>query len=146
MNLMRWNDPFAGVTTLHQDLDDLFNDLWTKPLTQASMPVTDMYTEDDKRLVTEMHLPGFNKEDVDVSVHEGYLEIRGEKKEEKEKDTKKRYMLRQSAMSFYRRFALPKNADGNAVEAEFENGLLKVVVPFKELPTPKKISIKSSKK
>jgi HSP20 family molecular chaperone IbpA len=41
---------------------------------------------------------------------------------------------------------LPRQADGNKVDANFDNGVLKVIVPFKELPKPKKVDIKSGEK
>ncbi|MBI2592157.1 Hsp20/alpha crystallin family protein [Candidatus Saccharibacteria bacterium] len=106
----------------------------------------DVYTEDDKQLVAEVHAPGFTKDDIDISVHEGMLEVKGHK-EEKEEDKKKRsYMMRQSSSSFYRRIALPRQADSGRVKANFDNGMLKVTVPFKELPKAKKIAIAEAKK
>jgi HSP20 family protein len=54
-------------------------------------------------------------------------------------------MVQESTSSFYRRMALPRQADGDKVDAQFDNGVLKVIVPFKELPKPKKVAIKSGK-
>ncbi len=106
------------------------------------MPAIDVYTEDDKKLVTEVHAPGFDKDEIEVSVHNGVLEIKGEHKEKSEDKAKKRnYMVHESHSSFYRRLALPKHADGDMVKAHFNKGVLTVEVPFKELPTPKKIEI-----
>lgn len=147
--LSRWDDPFSGLTSLHSQLDDMFNSFFSTPAAvAASMPAMDVYTDDDKQLVAEVQIPGFSKDDIDISVHDGVLEIKGEKHEkEEDKDKKKRnYMVRESSASFYRRIALPKVADGDKVEAHFDGGLLKVTVPFKELPKPKKIAIKAGKK
>lgn len=147
--LSRWDDPFSGLTSLHSQLDDMFNGFFSSPMpATSSMPAMDVYTDDDKQLVAEVQIPGFDKKDIDISVHDGVLEIKGEKSEkEEDKDKKKRnYMVRESSASFYRRIALPKVADGDKVEAHFNKGLLKVTVPFKELPKPKKIAIKESKK
>ncbi len=148
MAIIRWNDPFAGLSSMHSDLDDLFNSFFNQSWpAAATMPAMDVYTEDDKQLVAEVHLPGFDKNDVHVNVHEGMLEIKGEKHDKEEKKDKKRtYMVRQSAASFYRRVALPKNADDSQVKASFEDGVLKVTVPFKELPKPKTIAITDGKK
>ena len=140
-NLVRWNDPFSGLTSLHSQLDDMFNSfLSTTPGT--NVPLIDVYTEDDKSLVAEVQAPGFGKDDVEVSVNNHTLEIKGEKHEKTEdKDKKRSYMLRESHASFYRSIALPKHADADNVNASFENGILKVTVPFKELPKPKHIAI-----
>lgn len=147
-NISRW-DPFAGLTSLHTQLDDIFNDMvgTGSMASMTAMPAMDVYSEDDKQLVAEVSAPGFTKDDIQVSVHEGVLEIKGEKRtKEEEKNTKRTYMMRESSASFYRRIALPKNADGNSIEAHFDDGLLKVVVPYKELPQPKRIEIGSGKK
>lgn len=146
MRLVRFNDPFAGLTSLHSQLDDIFNSVLTPASQQPAMglPAMDIYNEDDKQLVTEVHAPGFTKDDIDINVHEGVLEIRGEHKE-KEQDKKRSYMVRESQSQFYRRIGLPKHADGDKVEAHFEDGILKVVVPFKELPQPKRIQIQAGK-
>ena len=150
-DLVRWDDPFAGLTSLHSQLDDMFNNFFTGlpgPAHAQGIPAMDIYSEGDKQLVAEVQAPGFSKDDVEVSVHNGVLEIKGEKheKEEDKKDKKRSYMVRESHASFYRSIALPKYADADKVDAQFDNGVLKVTVPFKELPQPKKIAISSGKK
>lgn len=148
--MQRYNDPFSGLTSLHGQLDDFFNDFFSggTPVVTSSAPAMDVYTNDDKELVAEVQAPGFNKDDIDVNVHEGVLEIKGEKSvKEEDKDKKKRnYMVRESHESFYRRIALPKIANADKVDAHFDNGVLKVTIPFKELPKPKKVNIKEKKK
>lgn len=147
--LTRWDDPFSGLTSLHSQLDDMFNSFFSSPLPAiSSMPAMNIYTDEDKQLVAEVQIPGFDKDDIEISVHDGVLEIKGEKQEkEEDKDKKKRsYMVRESSASFYRRIALPKASNGDKIEASFDKGLLKVTVPFKELPKPKKVAIKEGKK
>lgn len=148
MALVRWNDPFAGLTSMHSQLDDMFNNFFgSGQPAGGNAPTMDVYTEDDKQLVAEVHTPGFNKDDIEVNVHDGVLEIKGEKHEKTEdKDKKRNYMMRESHASFYRSIALPKVADENGVSARFENGVLKVQVPFKELPAPKRVAIEESAK
>lgn len=149
MNLTRWNDPFSGLTSMHSQLDDLFNNFFSTAPSSQSVPAMDVYIEDDKNMVAEVQVPGFDKDDVEVSVHNGILEIKGEKHEKEEdkgKDKKRSYMVRESHASFYRSIALPKYADADNVTADFENGLLKVKVPFKELPAPKRIAISADSK
>jgi HSP20 family protein len=148
-NIVRWDDPFSGLTNLHSQLDDMFNTFFTNTPTTPSgaLPNMDIYTEDDKNLVAEVYAPGFGKNDIEINVHNDVLEIKGEKHEKDEKKDKKRsYMMRESHASFYRSVALPKSADTGKVEARFDNGVLKVIVPLKELPKPKKIAISGDKK
>src|SRR5690606_33920578 len=118
-----------------------FGDDWFTPLKGLQMPMTDIYTEDDKQLTVEAHLPHFAQDDISIHVDKGVLEIQAEKRE-KEEDKKKKYVVRETSSSFYRRIRLPEAANEDAIEANMEDGVLKVVVPFKELPAPKKIAIK----
>ncbi len=133
-------DPFAELQALQ---DQFFNEDWLAPIKSMQVPTTDIYTEEDKQLTVEAHLPHFAEKDIDVHVEKGFLVIRAEKHEE-EKDKKKKYVVRESSSSFYRRIRLPEAADEDKIEADIDKGILKVVVPFKELPKPKKISIKKS--
>jgi HSP20 family protein len=143
MAIIRWNDPFAG--TMHSPFDDLFNGMWGTSMIPARghAPAMNVYTEDDKSLVAEVEAPGFTKDEIEVNVHDGVLEIKGEKhaREEEGGNQKRSYMVRESHESFYRSIQLPRVADGDKVQAHFDNGMLKVTVPFRELPAPKKVSI-----
>lgn len=147
MAILRWNDPFTNI--MPTPFDDFLHGFWgSNPATAGqSAPAMDVYTEDEKSLVAEISAPGFSQGDIEVQVHDGILEIKGEKHEkEEDKGSKKRnYMMRESHASFYRSIQLPKVADADAVRAHFENGVLKVTVPFKELPAPKKIAITAAK-
>jgi HSP20 family protein len=59
-------------------------------------------------------------------------------------DKAKQYVVRESSSSLYRSIALPEQADEEHISASFANGTLKVVVPFKELPAPKRVPISSN--
>jgi len=93
----------------------------------------------------EAHLPNFEQKDIEVQVDGDTLVVRGEKHEE-EKDKAKRYVIRESSSSFYRRIRLPALANKDSIAADMKDGVLKVVIPLRELPAPKKIAIKTSKK
>ncbi len=131
-------DPFSELQALQRNF---FGDDWLMPTRRMHLPTTDVYTEDDKQLVIEAHLPNFDSKDVDVHVDGGALVISAEKHEQ-EKDKTKKYVVRESSSSFYRRIQLPKAADVDKIDGDMKDGVLKVVVPFKELPAPKKIAIK----
>lgn len=131
-------DPFADMQALQRSF---FGDDWLMPRKRMALATTDVYTEDDKQMVVEVHLPNFAEKDVDVHVDGSMLVISAEKHEE-EKDKSKKYVVRESSSSFYRRIQLPKIADLEKIDGDMKDGVLKVVVPFHELPTPKKIAIK----
>jgi HSP20 family protein len=133
-------DPFEEMRALQRQFfgDDLFGAVFKG----AQVPTTDVYTEDDKQLTVEAHLPNFNQDDIDIHLDNGALVIRAER-HEKETDKKKKYVVRESSSSFYRRIQLPDRADETGINADMKEGVLRVVVPFKELPEPKKIAIGS---
>lgn len=131
-------DPFAEMQALQRQF---FGDDWFAPLGKSmQMPTTDVYTEDDKQLTIEAHLPNFEQKDIDISIDKGALTIRAERHEQ-EKDKNKKYVVRESSSSFYRRIRLPETADEGSIQADMKDGILKVNVPLKELPAPKKIAI-----
>lgn len=138
VNIIKW-DPFKEIENMSRSV---FGDAWANNPSLFA-PTTDVYVEDDSHMIVEAHLPGYNDKDVDINVHEGILEVRAEKHEQEEDKKKRRYVMRESSSSFYRRIRLPKNADANKIEAHMDEGLLKIVVPFKELPKPTKIAIKA---
>lgn len=143
MALVQW-DPFRELNSLHDQMNGLFNQAFGPSASQL-LPVTDVYSQDDKALVVEVHLPNFSEADIDVDVQDNSLIISAEHQDKTEEKGRK-YLVRESSSSFYRRVALPKQADQDAVKAHFDKGVLKVTVPFKELPKPKKVAIESGEK
>jgi HSP20 family protein len=139
-NLVRF-DPFAELGRLQRDFfeDGMFASRRTK------LPTTDIYTKDDKELIVEVHLPDFDEDDVSVNLDEGALVIQAEK-HEKEEDKDKKYVVRESSQSFYRRIALPQQSDQSKIAATFDKGVLKIDVPFAQLPAPKSIPIAAGNK
>lgn len=112
-NLVRF-DPFAGLDALRRDF---FNDDFLRGV-RGKLPTTDVYTEDDKALIIEAHLPNFDENDITVSVDGGALVIQAER-HEKEQDKKKQYVVRESSSSFYRSIALPEQAEESKISAAF---------------------------
>jgi HSP20 family protein len=139
-NLARW-DPFAELSALQKQF---FGDDWMTPFKGVSIPTTDVYTKDN-RLQVEAHLPNFELDDVNIQVENNALVISAER-HEKEEDKDKKYVVRESSSSFYRRIALPDRADTDKIEARLDDGVLKVSVPLTPLPEPKKIAIAASNK
>lgn len=139
-NLVRW-DPFAELSALQKQF---FGDNLLSPIKGINIPTTDVYTKDDN-LTVEAHLPNFEQSDINIQVEDGALVISAER-HEKEEDKDKKYVVRESSSSFYRRIALPKRADADKIDARLDDGVLKVVVPLTPLPEPKKIAISANKK
>jgi HSP20 family protein len=139
-NLIRW-DPFAELSALQKQF---FGDDWMTQFKGVNIPTTDVYTKDNQ-LKVEAHLPNFEEKDVNIQVENNALVISAER-HEKEEDKDKKYVVRESSSSFYRRIALPERADTDKIEASLEDGVLKVNVPLTPLPEPKRITIAASNK
>jgi HSP20 family protein len=144
MNKLMRYDPFAELNALQKQF---FGDDWLSPLKGVNIPTTDVYTNDNNQMIVEAHLPNFNQDDVNIQVDEGALIIQAER-HEKEEDKSKKYVVRESSSSFYRRIQLPDRANMEKIEAHLDDGILKVAVPLTPLPEPKRIAIasKASKK
>ena len=106
-------------------------------------------SEDDDAYVLEMELPGRTEKDVNIELNHDNLTISSkveDKKETKEdKDQKRKYLIKEChKASFSRSFSLPTDVDGEAITANFKNGVLSVNMKKKAVATPKKITISAS--
>lgn len=138
MALIRYNNPF-------RELESLFDEaLSTQGQPSLSTPVSDVYLDDDEEnMIVEAHLPGYEEDDVDIEIDEGALTIRAERSEKDSEENKgRKYIVRESSSSFFRRIGLPQNVEEDSISAEFEDGVLKIHIPMQELPKPKKVNIK----
>jgi len=104
-------------------------------------PLVDI-TEDDKEYLIKADLPEVKKEEVKVTVEDGALSIRGERKFEKEEKGKKYHRIERAYGSFLRSFSLPDDANASKVNAEFKDGVLKVHLPKGEKAKAKDIEVK----
>jgi HSP20 family protein len=141
-SLTRW-DPLAELIALQKQF---FGDDWLSSPKGVNIPTTDVYKKDN-RLIVEAHLPNFEQKDINIELEDDALVISAER-HEKEEDKEKQFVIRESSSSFYRRIALPKRADKEKIEAQLNDGVLRVAVSITPLPEPKKIAIasKNSKK
>lgn len=108
-----------------------------------NMPATDI-SENETEYTISAELPGIKKEDIDVSLHDGVLSIEAHSKSEHEEKGDKQIRAERRYGKFIRRFTLGENADESAVQAKFEDGVLKLVVKKtspQEAPKPKAIPI-----
>lgn len=99
-------------------------------------------TETKGDLVVRAELPGMDSKDIDISLNEGVLTIKGEKKQEKEEKEEGYHLIERSYGSFTRSVRLPKDIESDKISASFKNGVLKVVLPKTEEAKKKEIKIK----
>ncbi len=108
------------------------------------MPSADV-TETDKEFRVSFELPGMDEGDIELSLRDGQLVVKGEKKEEKKTDDEDRHLMERHYGSIYRSLPLPKGVDEESVEATYEKGVLEVTLKKTETPekTGKTVKIKT---
>ena len=131
---------FAPFGELQREINEAFEDVW-KGFDLAPfkgerrlvdiLPTTDV-SETDSAIVVTVELPGIDEKDVEVTVSEDRLTIKGEKKAEKEEKEKNYYMMERSYGAFRRAVALPDEADAEKADATFDKGVLTVTIPKTE--------------
>ena len=99
-------------------------------------------SETDKEYVIKAELPEVKKDDVEVSVHDGVIRIKGERRFEKTDDSEKTHRIESFYGSFSRSFSLPADVDESRIAAESRDGVLTVRLPKQPVETPKAIEIK----
>ena len=105
-------------------------------------PAVDIKEESDK-FVLQADIPGVKPEDIDVSMEDGVLTIKGEKKTEAKTEQEGYKRVERTYGSFYRRFSLPDTANPDAISAKSKHGVLEIVIPKREAVKPKKINVAS---
>jgi len=99
-------------------------------------------TETKGDLLVKAELPGIDPQDIEISLDEGVLTIKGEKKQEKEEKEEGYHLIERNYGSFTRSIQLPKEVQSDKIKASFKNGVLKVVLPKSEEAKKKEIKIK----
>lgn len=103
-------------------------------------PAVDIKEEND-RFVILADLPGVDPKEIEVSMENGVLSIRGERKSEKEEERDGFRRVERVRGTFYRRFSLPDTADADKIEARGRDGVLEIVIPKQKKVQPRKISV-----
>jgi HSP20 family protein len=147
MLMTRW-DPFAELAALERQVDRMFADVFGSPSeprtvsepTFIRLPVN--AEEKDGKYLISAPLAGFKPEEVEVSYADGALTISAKHSEEKETDDNGYIRREVVSGNFYRQIPAG-DVDPNSINAEFENGVLKVSLPAPSRPEPVKIPVSS---
>ena len=133
-------DPFRGMNELMQRFwhDFPFGEIAEKDFGTEWMPSVDI-SETDKQVIVKAELPGIAREDIDISLDDNYLIIKGEKKEEKKETDKHYHRVERTFGSFYRSLVLPTAVEKDKIDATYKDGILTVVLP-KSAEAAKKIT------
>jgi HSP20 family protein len=155
----RGNFPFGpvgvpGVFGLRREIDRLFEDAFggnaqggarqgsgQPGAGQTFTPAVDA-REEERQIVLHMDLPGVRPEDVDLSVENGLLTVRGQRHQQRKEGQEGRYQfVERSYGSFMRQFHLPQGVDESQISADFNHGELEIRIPKPQQPQPRRIQI-----
>ena len=125
MALVRWNDPFREFAP--------FQDRWVPPV--------DIFQDGDKEIVLKAEVPDLSREDIDITVENGTLTIKGEKKITTDVKEEQFHRIERRYGSFSRSFSLPRTVDATKVGADYKNGVLTVRLPLREDAKPRQIKV-----
>jgi len=141
MNLIRYQKPdvvwptFGRLSNLRDELDRLFE----SPLT-GWLPALDAH-EDKESFTVQVELPGFKREDIQVSLQDGVLTLSGERKEEKVSKETEVHRQERYYGKFARALTLPTAVAADKVKAAYKDGVLTVTLPKAEEAKPKQIDV-----
>lgn len=147
--LTRWN-PAGDVATMSDRMERLFDEmvsrgLWRtgeeRPLRGTWVPAVNILEREDA-IVISADLPGLRPEDVEVTVEQGTLNIRGERKLEEMQEGETLHRVERLYGLFERSFTLPNTVDPNKIEARFRNGEMTLTLPKREESKPRSVKIK----
>ncbi len=145
-NMQRW-DPFREMVSLREAMDSLFENALITPFsggqqgTQAGYLPLDV-TENEDNFVVKASLPGVNPEDIEVTVNGDVLTIKGEMKQEQENQNERYHLRERRWGSFARSVSLPTPIKADAIQADYQNGVLALTLPKAEEAKPKRITIR----
>jgi HSP20 family protein len=149
MAIVRW-EPLRELTSLQNEMNRLFSTAFDAPSNgngsalRRWMPAMDLVETDDHFVLTA-DLPGMTEADVNIEVDDRVLTVSGERKANHEASQDGYHRVERAFGSFSRSLTLPKGVNAEAVEANFEHGVLEIRIPKPEQPKPRKITIAANK-
>jgi HSP20 family protein len=148
ITLWRGRRPFEGITRFMDDVDTLFDfDRWfdfgvRRPSMEGIWkPAVDIEEKNGKYLLTA-DLPGVKKEDIHVELHDGYLTLKGERKEEHEEKKKGFYRTERLYGSFERSFRVPEGVTEKDIKAKYHDGVLELSIPAPKVAAKRAVDVK----
>ena len=141
---MRALSNFRSTSTLQDQINRLFNETFERPGQESNLtawaPAVDIY-ENEHELVVKADLPDIDPKDLDIRVENNILTIRGERKFEKKVNEDNYLRVERAYGAFSRSFALANTVNPDGIKADYQNGVLTLVIPKREEAKPKQIKV-----
>lgn len=138
-------DPFRELAAMQDRMARLFGDVYLRDEDTAFRgswtPAVDIFETEHHDLVLKAELPGMTREDIEVSVENGTLMMKGQKKFDETVREENYRRVERSYGQFHRSFTLPNTVDTSKVAADYKNGILTVKLPFREEAKPRSVNI-----
>jgi HSP20 family protein len=145
-SIRRRGDFFNELTGMQQEMNRLFDEFFGERRTEMGegtwLPAVDV-SETDGEMVVRAELPGMSKDNIELSLQDNVLTLKGEKKQEKKEDEENYHRVERNYGSFTRSFTLPATVDQNNIQAIFKDGILEIVLPKAEEAKQKKIAVEA---
>ena len=146
MAIVRWTDPFKEFAHMQDRLNRAFSDAYGRSdeglfSSGSWLPPVDIYQNGEHELVLKAELPDMARENIDVTVVDGTLTIKGEKKLSSEVKEEQFHRVERRYGTFSRSFSLPPTVDAGKVGAEYKNGVLTVKLPMREESKPRQVKV-----
>ena len=146
MAIVRWSDPFKEFAQLQDRINRVFSETYGRGdeglLTSGSwVPPVDIYQDGDSEVVLKAELPDLSRDDIDITVDNGTLTIKGEKKLSSEVKEEQFHRIERRYGAFSRSFSLPRTVDPSKVSADYKNGVLTIRLPLREEAKPRQIKV-----
>jgi HSP20 family protein len=142
-NLTRW-DPFSEMLSLRDAMNQLFEESFVAPSFtrrgQGFVPALDLSETDDAFLV-EATVPGLKPEDLEITVENNVLTIKGEMRQETEDRKRNYHRVERRYGQFQRTIALPSTVKADQIQASLSNGILRLEIPKAEEVKPRRIAV-----
>jgi HSP20 family protein len=137
--------PFRELSTLRQEMDKLWNRFFEWPTMEPFKgewaPPLDV-SETKENVVVKAEIPGVDPKEIDISLSDGFLTVRGERKQEKEEKEEDYFVVERSYGSFSRSVRLPHEVKSDKIKANYKDGVLKITLPKSEEAKKKEVRIK----
>jgi HSP20 family protein len=137
MAIVRWTDSIREFAQLQDRLNRVLSDTYSG----SWVPPVDIYQNGDHEVVLTAELPDMTREDIDVTVENDTLTIRGEKKVSNEVKAEQFHRIERRYGTFSRSFTLPRTVDTAKVAAEYKSGVLTVKLPLREEAKPRQVKV-----